>query len=302
MKLTVKYQGNSLGVFEGKDFQAAIEDNFSKIREIVKKEAGNAAGYELEKVWVENNVLHVMAHGSDTLLGYDPTDDPVKEICFTIEDIEIDSFEFEIKEKNQFNPFTINVNDKVAAFGVLKACVDFLAMEKYRGNRERYTFSPSEKVSMHCVTLQRTNASRYIEQLMKYFAEENIERTRKNQKVFDLIEKLNAALVDCDPATGRDGLVSFYYHKSKYYFSRMNKTTALRSYRMAAGKTQKEMADILGIGVRQYQRYESLDSPLGNTTSLITEKIAEVLHVDFSDIVKDGEIVLMEEENRKWLK
>ena len=63
---------------------------------------------------------------------------------------------------------------------------------------------------------------------------------------------------------------------------------------MAAGKTQKEMADILGIGIRQYQRYESLDSPLGNTTSLITEKIAEVLHVDSSDIVKDGEIVLVE--------
>ena len=293
MKLTVKYQGNSLGVFTGKDFRSAIEDNFSKIGEIIKKEAGNAAGYTLEKVWVENNVLHVKAHGSDTLLGYDPTEDPVTEICFDIEDIEIDSFEFEIKEKAQFNPFMIDTTDKVAVFGVLKACVDFLVMEKYRGNMERYTFSPSEKVSMHCMTLQRTNASRYIEQLMKYFAEENIERTRKNQKVFDLIEKLNAALVDCDPTIGSDGLVSFYYHKSKYYLSRMNKTTALRNYRMAVGKTQKEMADILGIGIRQYQRYESLDSPLGNTTSLITEKIAEVLHVDSSDIVKDGMIVLV---------
>lgn len=294
MKLTVKYQGKSLGVFTGKDFRSAIEDNFSKIGEIIKKEAGNAAGYTLEKVWVANNVLHVKAHGSDTLLGYDPTEDPVTEICFDIEDIEIDSFEFEIKERTPFNPFAIDVNDKVAAFGVLKACVDFLAMEKYRGNMDRYTFFPSEKVFMHCETLQKTNASCYIEQLMKYFAEERIEKTRKNQKVFDLIEKLNAALVDCDPATGRDGLVSFYYHKSKYYLSRMNKTTALRSYRMAAGKTQKEMADILGIGIRQYQRYESLDSPLGNTTSLITEKIAEVLHVDSSDIVKDGEIVLVE--------
>lgn len=294
MKLTVKYQGNTLGVFEGKDFRSAIEDNFSKIGEIIKKEAGNAAGYELEKVWVENNVLHVMAHGSDTLLGYDPTDDQVKEICFTIEDIEIDSFEFEIKERKPFNPFAIDVNDKAAAFGVLKGCVDFLVMEKYHGNMERYTFSPSEKVSIHCMTLQRTNASRYIEQLMKYFAEENIERTRKNQKVFDLIEKLNAALIDCDPETGYDSIVSLYYHKAKYYLSRMNKTTALRNYRIAAGKTQKEMADILGIGIRQYQRYESLDSPLGNTTSLITEKIAEVFHVDSSDIVKDGEIVLVE--------
>ena len=299
MKLTVKYQGNSLGVFEGKDFRSAIEDNFSKIGTIVKKEAGNAAGYALEKVWVENNILHVKAHGSDTLLGYDPTDDPVKEICFTIEDIEIDSFEFEIKERTPFNPFAIDINDRVAAFGVLKACVDFLVMEKYRGNMGMYTFSPSEKVSMHCETLQRTNASRYIAQLMKYFTEENVKRAKGNQKVFDLIEKLKAVLVDCDPATGRDGLVSFYYHKTKYYLSRMNKTTALRKYRMAAGKTQKEMADILGIGIRQYQRYESLDSPLGNTTSLITEKIAEVLHVDQSDIVCDGMIVLDEGETKK---
>lgn len=78
-----------------------------------------------------------------------------------------------------------------------------------------------------------------------------------------------------------------------------NKITALKYYREKTGKTQKEVAYEIGISIRQYQRYEAVDSTLGATKLPIIEKVAEVVGVTADDIIKDG-IVILKGEDEWW--
>lgn len=71
-----------------------------------------------------------------------------------------------------------------------------------------------------------------------------------------------------------------------------NKITALKYYREKTGKTQQEVAYEIGISLRQYQRYEALNSTLGLTKRPIIERVAEVVGVTADDIIKDGIIIL----------
>lgn len=80
--------------------------------------------------------------------------------------------------------------------------------------------------------------------------------------------------------------------------TKKNKITALKYYREKIGKTQQEVAYEIGISLRQYQRYEALNSTLGLTKRPIIERVAEVVCVTADDIIKDGMIILKEGGNK----
>ena len=137
MKSEAMYNGKHLGTIEGETVKELIEDNFTVFKKTISDNSGNAAGYILEKVWIEREndsvcKLHVIAHGSDNLINYNPIDDKSKEIVFDIIGISKENlanrYDFEIEEGKKFNPFDeehfFNISSVV---GILEGCVDFLA-------------------------------------------------------------------------------------------------------------------------------------------------------------------------------
>jgi Helix-turn-helix. len=88
------------------------------------------------------------------------------------------------------------------------------------------------------------------------------------------------------------GIVYVYGHKTAYFLRRENKITALAYYRKKLNKTQDECADAIGVTLRQYQRYESTDSHLGDAKYSVVEKLANFLQVEPNMLVKNGLIIL----------
>ena len=92
MKTRVCY-GSNEWTFEGENIQKFIENNFTKLDDVIKKHAGNTAGYILDTVYAifdEKQCaakLCVFAHGSDGLSGYDPTKGLTKELDFQLIDL-----------------------------------------------------------------------------------------------------------------------------------------------------------------------------------------------------------------------
>jgi len=62
----------------------------------------------------------------------------------------------------------------------------------------------------------------------------------------------------------------------------MNFSTNLKNYRLATNRTQKEMAEFLGISERGYRNYE-IGAREPNLSSLI--QIADILEVSLDDLV-----------------
>ena len=137
--------------------------------------------------------------------------------------------------------------------------------------------------------LKNRNLPVYVSQLMTRFSLlKNIKFREK--ECYNLIEKANnalAVLMD-DDNTPIDGMELFYYHKTMHYFDRLNKITALKYYRKLSGKTHTEIAESIGMSLRQYQRYESTNSSLGDANKIIVKKIAELINVKPEQLVNGG--------------
>lgn len=133
----VGFNDNAIGNIEGETVKELIEENFDLFKSVISDEAGNAAGFLLNKAWIvriNDNVceFHVIAHGSDNLIAYDPTKDVPKEIIFNVHGIPVDEFngiyEFEIKENEEFNPYDDkHFDNKSAVVGILEGCLDSVA-------------------------------------------------------------------------------------------------------------------------------------------------------------------------------
>lgn len=302
-KSKVIYNKECLATIEGKTVKELIENNFTAFKKTISENAGNAAGFILENVWLERESdsickLHVIAHGNDNMINYDPTNDKSKEIVFDITGISkenlVDRYDFEIEERKEFNPFDEEHYSNISSVvGILEECVDFLAENsKSYTNKFNYT-TPTTLISTKYPTLRKNNLSVYITQLMTYFSLYNVSRTSKNEIAFKLIEKANDALVDLmENNTELDATRSLMYYKTRSYLRKLYKITALKYYRERAGKTQQEVASEVGISLRQYQRYENINSSLGDTKYAIIEKIAETVGVNAGDIVSNGIVVL----------
>lgn len=286
---------------EGDDIEDLIESNFRIFKKIIQNKAGNAAGYELENVWITRVSdavceLHVIAHGDDSMLNYNAIEEESKEVVFKLEDIPVEefdgTFEFELTEKKEFNPFDEQwYSDKSSVLGILEACVDYLC-ESVLSPKD---YLPKEKVEMMYPTLKNNSFPRYVNQLMLQFGYCNVKQTNKNKDVFDLIDKVSGLLADLTMSDRSkiNGSESLFYYKTRNYLRKRDKITALKFYREKSGKTQTEMANAIGISLRQYQRYESTGSALGNANRIVVEKIAKILSIATEDIVDQGLIKMV---------
>lgn len=292
----VRFNNKMLGNIEGETIKELIEENFDLFKSVISDEAGNAAGFLLNKAWIvriNDDVceFHVIAHGSDNLIAYDPTKDVQKEIVFNVHGIPVDEFngiyEFEIKQNEEFNPFDDkHFDNKSAVVGILEGCLDSVA---YMNGIYSSSKVPSKSVSMSFPNLKNRNLPVYVSQLMARFSLLKNVKIREKE-CYNLIEKANnalAVLMEKDN-TQIDGMELFYYHKTMHYFDRLNKITALKYYRKLSGKTQTEIAESIGMSLRQYQRYESKNSSLGDANKIIVNKIAELINVKPEQLVNGG--------------
>lgn len=292
----VKFNDKMIGNIEGESVRELIEENFDLFKPVVRDKAGNAAGFLLNKAWIvrmNKDVceFHVIAHGDDNLIDYDPTKDVPKEIIFNVYDVPVEEFdgtyEFEIKENEEFNPFDDkHFDNKSVVVGILEGCLDSVA---YMNGIYLSSKVPSKSVNMSFPNLKNRNLPVYVSQLMTRFSLlKNIKFREK--ECYNLIEKANnalAVLMDEDN-TPIDGMELFYYHKTMHYFDRLNKITALKYYRKLSGKTQTEIAESIGMSLRQYQRYESTNSSLGDANKIIVKKIAELINVKPEQLINGG--------------
>ena len=241
-----------------------------------------------------------MAHGDDSLIGYDPTKEEIKEVVIKIENIPIEEFdgiyEYELG-KREFSPFdeTFWKGNKVAVVGILETCIDYVSSGcRLYGD---WHDMPSKVINTCYLTLKDNNLPKYIDLLLKTFEKKRIRRNSKNAAILDLIEKLKNELYRImDEKPKRVGGQEFLYrYKTMDYFSKEGKITVLRYYREKSGKTPPEVAEEVGISLRQYQRYESIDSSLHLEKGVVIDKIAEIVGVTTSDLIDHGTVKLIKE-------
>lgn len=295
MKTRIQHGSNAWN-FEGETIQELIENNFYKLDDVIQKKAGNIAGYVLDTVYASFDEeqgcakLCVFAHGSDDLSGYDPTKDSIKEVDFQLLDFGAkdlpEPYHFAIMP-NRYDPFSAATRHSTAEkVGVLEAAIDYLADTM---NSKR----PAETLVSQMETLRRNSFQAYLARLMTLFGFLRYRKTGKNEKFEALIQDLVVALQDVTQLTFQEsGSSTIYYYKAKGCFMEMDKTTALCSFRKRLGKTQTEVADELGISLRQYQRYESTNSSLGYASKEMQKKVADAVGVSVKEIIEGEQIIL----------
>ena len=65
----------------------------------------------------------------------------------------------------------------------------------------------------------------------------------------------------------------------------------LKDIRIAAGLTQKQLAEMSGVNIRQIGRYESGTSDMSNATLSNALAIAKALNVEPRDLMEEGEML-----------
>lgn len=309
MEATVYFNGPRQVVIKGETIADLIVNNFDVFKEQIRSVAGNEAGFTLDRLWITRKddkvcELHAMAHGDDSLIGYDPTKEEIKEVIIEIENIPVEEFdgiyEYELGER-EFSPFNeiFWKGNKVAVVGILEMCIDYVSSGcNLYGD---WHDMPSKVINTCYLTLKDNNLPKYTDLLLKTFEKKRIRRNSKNAAILDLIEKLKNELYRImNEKPKRVGGQEFLYrYKTMDYFNKEGKITALRYYREKSDKTQSEMAEEVGISLRQYQRYESVDSSLHLAKGVIIDKIAEVVGVTMSDLIDHGTVKLIKQEQSK---
>lgn len=249
MKTRVRH-GSEEWIFEGETIQEVIENNFTKLDGVIKRQAWNIAGYILDTVYTIFDEkqgyakLCVVAQGNDNLSGYDPTKDSTKEVDFQLLDLRAKEFpepyHFAVTP-NKYDPFSAATRHSTAEkVGVLEAAIDYLADTM---NSKR----PAETLVGQMETLRRNSFQAYLARLMTLFGFLRYRKTGKNEKFETLIQDLVVSLQDVTLLTFQESRSStIYYYKAKGFFLEMDKTTALCCFRKKLGKTQTEVANELG--------------------------------------------------------
>jgi len=295
MKTTINYGPSIFGPYEGSSVQEIAESHFDVIKKIIRNKLGNAAGVNLDSVYAEYNPntkiaeLHVFASGSDELLNHDPTKLQPKELIFTLSGISQTDlpkrYDFELVDSEAFNPYSDPGNVSVK-LGILEAAIDHMADIAHQKR-------PAEILNSQMPYLRRQSTQAYLARLMMMFGFLRTRDTGLTANLKDLIQRMIISLQDVTQLTYDDEMdIILYYHKTMRYFQTVNKITALKYYREQSGKSQTEIANELGISLRQYQRYEATNSTLPMANKLIVGKLAEILNVQPIDLVRGQLIVL----------
>ena len=269
----------------------AVEANFGIIAQ--RSKIGNVAGYMLDEVWMEYEnesvKLHIISHGSDGLVQYDPLKDTPKE---KIVDIKADINDcpkrhyFELKEnKTPFDPFG-PLQGSGALFGTAKAMMDWVA--EHGCAETQYMMS-----SFVHPTACHSQPYKALLLMLNRLNHLHPKKDATTQKIMDRITELVDEFCKSEEKHIADSYPIFYY-KTMAALEKRGKVTALSKLRKKAGLTQQELADKVGISLRQLNRYEDKDqSSLGTAKYSIIVALAEAVNAKSQDLVKNG-VVIME--------
>lgn len=237
---------------------------------------------------------------SDSLINHDTINDDLKKIItIEIHNVSDDeyyqasnSLKMKSVEENVFDPFADDVrHDTNISVGIFNGCVKFLA-QSYCNKRSGEGI---ERYMDGNYTLMLNNPKVYMTTLLQRLTATGVKKTASSSKVIELMYDIYQSVVESGfNRRLDDGTVTLYTWKTFGTLQKMNKITALLYYRKKLGKSQKEIADEIGISLRQYQRYESMNSTLHDAKMLVIEKVAQVLGVEVKDIY-DGYFVKLKE-------
>ena len=276
----------------GETLPEAVEEGFSKLAAYLK--IGNAAGYQLERVFMEPDlerggiVLHIVAHGSDLLVNYDPANDPSKEysclIQAAIEDCP-QRFDFDLEEGPKFDPFSdaAFVNNGMI-LGTILGLID-------EAGRSHCKFPPDGNISTAVLqkfpTIDTVSPAKFVEYSRMRLAQCRPKGDKKTEELMVRISELALKLAD----SGKKDLSAWVIARAKTetYFRTRGKVTALAALRNERGLTQKQLAEAVNISTRQLQNYEKCPgSTLWSASKFVPQRLAKALGVNVSDII-DGD-------------
>ena len=284
----------------GDNIKDAIEKNFDTIA--FNRNIGNAAGYQLDRVYLEREgqevVLHVIAHGSDSYKEYDPYNDPPKETKIYItgatkEDLDDikDIFEVELKDSNPFDIFdNKQISSNYYAYGVAMGIIDEIGKNHSALPRDQIAVNLNIKYP----TLKKLKPLQFLAEARKYLTSTRPKKDNETKKLLARVDEL-IAMYPVNSLMSHEGEEQIGYYHTMHYFATHNKITAMQKYREAKNITINELSEMVGITARQLRSYEKAQSSsLGNAKYVVVENIAKALDVKPSDLVKDGFAILVD--------
>lgn len=292
----------------GESLVQAAEDYFDKISSLTG--LGNVAGMVFEKAWMiyEEGILggkggvalHIVAHGSDALIGYDATNDPAKEAVLWIDATREDlpaRHDFEFREKAPFDPFDdAQVTTPTQAFGVALALIDEVGNYHSRITPD---FNISNSLSVAYPTMQLVSPVRFMELARQRLSQAHPKDDKDTQRLLTRISELVVTFGESGKLE-KNGADQLMYYRTLHYFNTYGRVSALAHYRDKCGKTQKQVADEVGISLRQVQYYENPASTrLGDAKYSVVERLAEAVGVTPDKLVKGGLPVLIRPNQRQ---
>jgi DNA-binding XRE family transcriptional regulator len=260
----------------------AVEKNFSSIAQLAA--IGNAAGYTLDRVWMDRNnsnvYLHILAHGSDVLIDYDPIADTPKETILVISGVAPDELpaahEFDIKqtEPDGFDPFDdAHIVSADPAIGAILAIADIVSQKNCSILGDDVTYT----VSLKDENARIDDPLRFVDMVLAALDLRKPKQDKDTYRLMYRIQTLRLMLAKL----GKPGIEeTLFYYKTLGYFNTIGRITALAYYRKKCGLTQPDLAGKIGISTRQLAMYENpRTSQLASAKYHVVSKIAEALGV-----------------------
>ena len=266
-------------IIEGDNLKDAIENNFTAI--IDATDAKNAAGYILTRVWADADGLHIIASGSDELVGFDPQKDAPREFVFRIADFHGENvpFEIEVTKKRKFDPFADEVMDYTDSqkFGVIIGLAKEIAAHhcKERG---------ADGALVRTIIAYEYKTEVLYDQLLQVLAIHRVKDSKQAARIMARIHELHASM---GTSKYDAGAVTVEMWHVKKYFDDLNTITALEYYRKQKGLTQTQLAEAAGCTRSQIARYEG-GANLDDAKYSFVCRLAEILGCCAGDLVHDG--------------
>lgn len=270
----------------GKDVDAAVESGISSIVSLYR--IGNEAGATFDRAWFvpAGNVLelHILAHGSDLKVNYDPTNDPAQEYVVRITGVpetELVAKEIEIRRNDAlYDPFSdLSALPSYARLGTFVGLCDEISVNHCRIHED---CPVSLNIASRFPNMVSANTPRYISLMLHDVNQRHPLDDAETQRLMSRAEELSASV---DPHDKDVMSYCIYKAKTSVYFDQYGKITCLQYYRQRAGLTQAQLAEKVGISARQVQNYESQTSRLGDAKYGVVVKIAETIGCEPKNLV-----------------
>lgn len=309
MKEYQLHHGNgSVQTIKGDDLQSAIENSFGNIIREAGNKIGNVAGYTLDEVFAEwkpgilggkgGVELHVINHGSDDRVGYNPYEDAPKDTVFWIEASKDDlpeRYTFELTEEKADTPFDHTDNPAVA-FGYAQGIIDEIYFHHCSLLPRKDDIGVSAKVYDMFPTLAKTAPKAFIERCRQRMQGKRPKRDAETKKLMQRLDELLLFIYESPNAeicsASNEFTSMIYKAHAKRYFETQHCMTALEYYRRKADLSVAQLAEMVGLSERQIFRYEATrNSALGNASQVVINALANALNVAPTDLVKDRGVI-----------